>query len=276
MRVGISTYAYSWAIGIPTHEPPFPMDIHSFLESSALAGATMVQIADNLPLHKLSDCQLVDLKMQAQELSLGIEVGIRGLLDSLLEKYLDLAQFFNSPILRIVTDLADYRPTPEEVLRVLKKWVPVAIKKGVVLALENHDRFKVGEIRDILAQFDPTEVGVCLDTVNSLGALEGPDVVIQTLAPYTVNVHLKDFRIFRPYHNMGFVVEGTPAGEGMLDLDAIFLHPQLLTRDPSVVLELLTPPESSIEKTIKKEMEWVTLSMQNLNRYFGVHTEQSL
>ena len=55
-------------------------------------------------------------------------------------------------------------------------------------------------------------VGICLDTVNSFGSLEGPEVVIETLAPYTVNLHIKDFDIRRTDHNMGFTIFGTPAG----------------------------------------------------------------
>lgn len=61
-------------------------------------------------------------------------------------------------------------------------------------------------------------VGICLDTVNSLGAAEGIGVVVETLGPSVVNLHLKDFVVLRAAHMMGFSIEGRPAGRGQLDV----------------------------------------------------------
>ncbi|WP_320121771.1 TIM barrel protein [uncultured Sphaerochaeta sp.] len=266
MKVGISTYAYTWAIGVPSIMPDKPMDIHQFIEAAVANGVDLLQIADNLPLHALSDSELLAVKNHLKQLSLSVEIGIRGLTDTMMERYLGFAEYFQSPILRVVTDLINYTPTIQEIIAILERWVPVAKANNITLALENHDRFKVSDLIQIVSKFDVTEVGICLDTVNSLGALEGPDTVIKGLAPYTVNVHLKDFKISRPLHSMGFIVEGTIAGEGMLNIQSIFANPILQTRNPNVILELWTPFESTIGETVTKENDWVKKSIQNLKK----------
>ena len=267
MKVGISTYAYAWAIGVPSAMPDHPMDVYRFVEAVASNGVDLLQIADNLPLHRVSDSELTALRAHLKRLSISVEIGIRGLTDALMERYLSLAAYFHSPILRVVTDLGEYKPTTAEIIAVLQRWVPVAKVNNITIALENHDRFKVSDLIQIVHQFDISEVGICLDTVNSLGALEGPDMVIQGLAPYTVNMHLKDFRIFRPHNSMGFIVEGTIAGEGMLDLKSIFNNPILTHRNPNIILELWTPFGPTISETVAKEADWVKKSIKNLRRF---------
>lgn len=64
-------------------------------------------------------------------------------------------------------------------------------------------------------------MGICVDTVNSIGAGESVDYIVDTLAPFTVNLHIKDFGIARLPHKQGFIVDGRIAGEGMLDIALI-------------------------------------------------------
>jgi 3-oxoisoapionate decarboxylase len=53
-----------------------------------------------------------------------------------------------------------------------------------------------------------SHLGIVLDTVNSFGSLEPPELVVETLVPYTVNLHIKDFEVKRVPHNLGFEVWG--------------------------------------------------------------------
>ncbi len=87
---------------------------------------------------------------------------------------------------------------------------------GVALAIENHDRFGVAMLVEILQRRNSPATGICLDIVNSFGALEGPKVVVEASAPWTLNLHVKDFVVRRVSHSMGFTVEGRPAGQGQL------------------------------------------------------------
>ena len=97
-----------------------------------------------------------------------------------------------------------------------------------------------------------------------MGAGEGFETVSEILAPYTINLHVKDFTIHRVSHKMGFVIDGRPAGKGMLDIPGLVSHISSYGRCYSAILELWTPPAESIEATIKKEESWAEESIQYL------------
>jgi len=175
-------------------------------------------IADNLPLHNLSATDRMKLLTRADSAGIQVEVGTRGLVTENIEKYLEIATEFHSPILRVVIDLEGFKPSPEEIVCTLKSLLPLLKSKDIILAIENHDRFYSQTLASIMRSIDSKHIGICLDTVNSFGTIEGPETVIRTLGPFVVNLHLKDFCIERIYHNMGFVIKGTPAGCGRLNI----------------------------------------------------------
>jgi sugar phosphate isomerase/epimerase len=266
MKLGIGSYAYAWSIGVPGYAAPRePLTAVGLVRRAEEMGVQVVQIADNLPLDALSEGEFDALIREAQRLKVQLEVGTRGLQSANLEQYLGIAQRCGSPILRMVVDTRGHHPAPEEVIAVLRPWMATFEAVGVTLAIENHDRFKVRTLVDIIQNLESEYVGICLDTVNSFGALEDPVRVIETLGPYVVNLHVKDFRVRRADHNMGFVVEGTPAGHGMLDVPELLR--QLGTRDFNAILELWPTPESDADTTAAKEAAWVQSSVKYLRQY---------
>ncbi len=264
MRLGIGTYAYAWAIGVPGSLPARPLDAFGMLEKARSLGVSIVQFADNLPLDRLLTAELDRFQATADEMHLAIEVGTRGIQPDHLRTYLALAKRFGSPILRVVIDTADHHPGADEVATLLSGIVPELEKSGVCLAIENHDRFPVQALVSILQRLNTPFVGVCLDTVNSFGCLEGPEMVVEALGRYVVNLHVKDFSIRRLSHNMGFLIEGTPAGKGRLDVPWLLDQLRRLGRDPNAILELWPPPEPDLEKTIIKEQAWAVESIAYL------------
>lgn len=264
MKLGIGTYAYAWAIGVPGYMPATPMTAPAFLDRVAALGVHVAQIADNLPLHTLTPAELDALAAQAQRLAIQIEVGTRGILPDQLDTYRALAVHFGSPILRVVVDSAGHHPEPDEIVALLREQVPAFEQDGVTLAIENHDRFKVAVLADILTRIGSPNVGICLDTVNSFGSLEGPAAVVATLGPFVVNLHVKDFSIRRHDHNMGFSLTGTPAGQGHLDLPWLLGELHAHGRDFNAILELWPAPEASIDATIAKEDSWAAESVAYL------------
>jgi sugar phosphate isomerase/epimerase len=72
--------------------------------------------------------------------------------------------------------------------------------RNIRLAIENHDRFSCRVLTKIVRALGGDWAGICSDTTNSLGALEGPQLVVEKLGPLTINLHLKDFTIFRGSH----------------------------------------------------------------------------
>ncbi len=269
MKVGLGSYALDWSIGVPGSIPRNPMNVFSFLEFADSLGVEVVQIADNLPLHTLPAEQRAELKAAAGSAGILIEVGIRGIQPENLERYIGIASELDAPILRAVIDAKDFRPSIPEAASILKDASDLLEQHGVTLALENHDRFKAREFVEILELAGSPRVGICLDTVNSFGALEGPDVVIDTLIDHVVNLHIKDFRIYRPPHNMGFIVEGTPAGDGMFDIPGVLRLLRAKRPDCSVILELWPKPEETPEQTAEKEQDWARKSIRYLKQIVG-------
>ena len=228
-----------------------------------------MQIADNLPLDRLTAAEAEALRAHAVERAVAIEVGARGLTRDRLAAHVDLAAFYRSPILRFVIDGPEYEPTPDEVVAVIRDGLPRLRAADVRLALENHDRLEARTFREIVRATDERQVGICLDSVNSMGAGEGLAEVVATLAPLTINLHLKDFTIERVSHKMGFVVEGTPAGKGRLRIPWLLGEVSRHGRCESAILELWTAPADSIEATVEREALWAEESLRFLKPLFA-------
>jgi sugar phosphate isomerase/epimerase len=268
MRLGLSSYTYTWAVGVPGHAPTNPLAAGDLVRRAAEKGVACVQIVDNLPLEALTDRERRDLRTLATELGVAIEVGARGLTTESLARHLEVAAFFHSPILRFVIDGPGYEPTVDTVVAVLTEALPRLRETGIRLAIENHDRLKAAEFREIVLRTDPEQVGICLDSVNSMGAGEGVTEVVATLGPSTLNLHLKEFTVARVSHKMGFVVEGRPAGQGMLNIPWLLQEIRRHGRCQSAILELWTPPADTIEETIAREAAWADESLRFLKPLF--------
>jgi sugar phosphate isomerase/epimerase len=266
MQLGIGSHTFTWAVGVANHPPPRPMTAEDLLDRAVELGVSVVQYCDNLPLDRLSTEARCQLARRARDLNIKIEVGTRGIAAEHLRRYLASAQQFASPIVRLVIDTAQHHPDPDEIVARLRGLLPEFEAAGVVLAIENHDRFRAATLATILERVDSSHIGICLDTVNSFGALEGPDVVLDALGPWVVNLHVKEFVVRRASHNMGFVVEGLPAGQGMLDLPWLLGRLRQLGRDPDAILEQWTPPEPDLAATIAKEAAWAVESIAYLRR----------
>jgi len=265
MKLGLGSYACFWSGGVPGWpQPEHRMTALDLVERAASLGLKLVQIADNMPLDALEDADLNALRLRAIELGIEIEIGARGIEPSMLDRQIELCRYFHAKLLRVVVDTAAHHPSPEEVAAIVRQAVPALESAGITLAIENHDRFSAATFAGIVQRIGSTSVGICLDTVNSFGSLEGPRVVLDTLAPVVVNLHLKDFTIRRATHMMGFVIEGAPACEGALDVPWLLAQLRNAGRDVNAILELWPPPEERIEDTVAKENEWVARSIRNL------------
>ncbi|MCS6835409.1 MAG: sugar phosphate isomerase/epimerase [Anaerolineae bacterium] len=263
--LGLGSYGLAWAIGVGGYPaPPTPLNVQTFLRRAHELGLRLVQIADNLPLHVLSPQERADLRTEADQLGIAIEVGTRGILPQHLELYLAIAQEFRSPILRVVVDTPTHHPQPAEVVEQLRLYLPRLEQMDITLAIENHDRFKAHILASIIQALDHPRVGICLDTVNSFGALEGPQVVVETLGPYVVNLHVKEFTVQRMPHNMGFIISGAPAGQGMLDIPWLLQCLSAYGRPFNAIIETWLSPLETMEATVEQEWDYVRQSVRFL------------
>lgn len=232
-----------------------------------LIGLKLVQIADNLPLENFTDPELDILFNYARRKGVSIEMGGRGLTVEHTLRCLITAEKLHSPILRMVIDGAGFEPEVSTIIQILRELLPEFKSRKIKLAIENHDRLKANEFEYIIQSVDSEWIGICLDSVNSMGAGEGFETVAEILIPYTINLHLKDFSIRRVSHKMGLIIEGTPAGSGMLNIQDLIKKLNLSDRCQSAILELWTPPETDFAATILKEAEWADRSVEFLKQY---------
>jgi sugar phosphate isomerase/epimerase len=264
MRIGLSTYTFSWAVGVPGQRPAEPLSAVQVIDRAHALGVPVVQIVDNWPLDALSDDDLDALARHANGLGVSLEVGTRGVRPDHVRRYLEIAARLGSPILRVVVDRAAHQPAPDEIVALLAPKERLFRDAGITLAIENHERLPAATFAAIVRRLGVEWVGICLDTVNSLGALEGPDIVLDALAPLAVNLHVKDFDVVRSNRSLGFSVEGRPVGQGRLDLPRLFDAVGGPGRDITAVIELWTPWQGTLEDTIDLERRWAQQSVAHL------------
>ena len=268
MRLGISSYTFVWAVGVPGYpQPPQPLTAEGLIAKAVELGVRVVQIADNLPLERLTEPELDRLANLASERGIALEIGTCGIASANLRTFLQLAQRLKSPLVRTLIDTETSQPSADEAVAALRTVLPAFAENDVTLAIENHDRFPAATLAGIIERCDSRHVGICLDTANALGCGEDIHTVLRALGPYVVNVHIKDFRVQRLPHKKGFVVEGCPAGQGLLDIQRLLADLRELGRDPSMILELWPPPEATLEASIVKEDAWTRESIDYLRQY---------
>ena len=271
MQLGLSSYTYTWAVGVPGFFPAKPLSASDLIDKASSRGMNLVQIADNLPLENFPPIELEKLLRHATSKNVSIEMGGRKATPEHTLKCLKTAEYLHSSILRMVIDGSDFEPELNSIIAIIKDLLPEFESRKIRLAIENHDRFKARDFEKIIQSVGSKCVGICLDSVNSMGAGEGFEEVFRILLPYTINLHIKDFIIRRFSHKMGIIIEGSPAGKGMLNIIDTLERLTLLNRCQSAILELWTPPELKIEETIKKEEVWASESIEYLKELFKLN-----
>lgn len=263
MHLGISSFAFGWSVGISGYKPAVLMtelDLVHFVQSNNI---NCLQIADNIPLHLYSNERLDQLKRNITS-GLRFELGARKLTPAHLENFIQLAIYFKSPLLRFVIDGDQYEPKINEVIALLKDALPELKKHKLYLGIENHDRLKGREFAAIIEACGSEYIGICLDTVNSIGAGEGLDQVLEILGPYTINLHIKDFRVKRLPHMMGFEITGVPAGQGQIHIPTLLEKIISYGRCQSAVLEQWVPFTTDIDTTVELEKKWAQSGLDYL------------
>lgn len=267
MKLGIGTYTYRWGFGVPDLQYPRKMLEHQLLAKAKAFGLSVVQISDNLPLHDFAEERLDYLYRISQNLDIELEVGARGLTPDYLHRYIDIAAYLKARILRFVIDKPGYEPPVADIISIIREANSSLRRQGVTLAIENYARLNAQQLRDIIEKVGSDQVGICLDSANSLGIAEGLDTVVTCLAPYTVNLHIKDFGIQRHSHGMGFQIDGRPAGKGILNIPWLLEQIAKTGKCQTAILELWVSPDIDQPETLRKEEHW---AIQSINYLKGV------
>jgi 3-oxoisoapionate decarboxylase len=269
--LGITSYAYDWAISQPGNGRK-PLTAFQLIDKAAQHQINVVQICENLPLGNLDSDELVRLNRFARSSGVCLELGMRGLEPNLLISGLDLACRLDAKLMRVVPWSGNEFHHPisgEQVLQSLKPILPTCRKEGITLAIENYFDLPDDELASMLEQAADPFLGACLDTANSTGFLTKPLETARILSPFIVSVHLKDFAIYKPRH--GYRISGAPLGKGWLDLHAILEIINLGSRNTHLLIEHWLDCENPTESILETEENWISQSIdfarQELNQF---------
>ncbi|MDF2797349.1 MAG: endonuclease [Devosia sp.] len=259
--LGIGSYAFRWHVGIRDRGPDRPISAAGILDHAARLGVPLVQFADNLPLHTLPRGEIDALADHAGRLDIALELGMTGCAPELVEQYLDLAGRLGVTLLRIAPTAEESSAGDAEIAAMFTRLLPACRAAGVVLAVENHFHLPSPRLVDIVSMVGDETLGVCLDVANSIACQEWPETTIALLAPYAVNLHLKDFRIALDPHGVGGSFVGTPLGQGRLDPAIVFDALGQHGRQVNTILEHWLPWQGDFDTTQALELAWLEQSV---------------
>lgn len=276
MKLGINTYTLMWSIGFRGVNPAFPNAMAApanplkLLDLLAIAheqGLTLLQTGPNLPFESLSVADQEIFIEKAKEWGISLELGTRGLDLDHIERQAALAKRMGAGLIRTLPEINGQGITDGRLLpAVMRPLLPVLESYGLKLAIEN-GRIPAADLRDAMDEIANPHVGVVLDMVNSLAVSEGWKEVTRILAPHTMCLHYKDFTMRRAWHMMGFLCEGAPAGQGMVDTTWLLNELRASPYDYNVIVELWTPEQESVDATAEQERRWMLESLAYLRRY---------
>jgi sugar phosphate isomerase/epimerase len=132
--------------------------------------------------------------------------------------------------------------------------VPIAEKHKIPLGIENHKDWTVDELAALLKQHSSEYLGVCLDTGNNLALLDDYLEVVERLAPYTVNTHLKDMSLAE--YREGILLGEPVFGEGFLDLKRIVSTVRRARPNARVTVEMIT--RNPLKVPVFTDRYWAT------------------
>ena len=149
-----------------------------------------------MPLEVYSDEELKQIRIHAEKCGVELEAGMRKATPERLSEYIRITHIIGGRVLRVITDGIGFTPDLRDVCRILASLIPELEESGVVLGIENHDRFSAREYAQMVETINHPQIGLTIDTVNSLSREEHIDEVLKYMAPYCVCLHMKDYRVY--------------------------------------------------------------------------------
>ena len=133
------------------------------------------------------------------------------------------------------------------------------------------NRFRTTRVLEVIARVDSPNLGICIDPANSVAALDSPREVIDAVAPYARNIHVKDFAFSRQAGWVGFTYAGARLGEGLLDYDYLVEQVRPHERGINQIIEHWLVWQGDSETTCRLEDDWTLHNLDYLRRKAAAH-----
>ena len=262
--IGLSTYSFFWQ----WHETaPRPLSLAEIVAKTASWDVDLLQLCDYPALDRYDEAQAADLAAIGGDLGVAYELGTRGLDTAHLLHYLELAGRLDVTLVRSMVKSEEIADAPE----LLAKVVPAYEDAGVTLALETYEQIPTRTLVDLVTETDSAHLGIVLDPGNSVAALETPRSTIDLTAPFTRNLHVKDFAFSRQAGWVGFTYAGARLGEGLLDYDYLVEQVRPYERGINQIIEHWLVWQGDSETTCRLEDDWTLHNLDYLRRKAAAH-----
>ena len=242
-KIGLSTSAFGFAMGSTGKNTERrnlkPWTIEEFVDFAHSKGfggveAPLMRFVPDLSLNRLDE-----LKSKLDKLNMFFLLDAETALNlEQVRTLMPLAKKFKSSIIRVKTsDVLGCarkklgRPWFEHIdycINMLKEIAPELRKDGIRVAIENHQDVDSNDLLRIIGAVGPDSVGVNYDIGNAFSVCEDPVSFARKIAPYILNIHLKDYKIYESEN--GFRLVRCPVGEGSVDFKAVL---ELLAKSSS-------------------------------------------
>jgi len=121
---------------------------------------------------------------------------------------------------RLLGGLGGWRAHLARMAGILREVAPEAERRGLRLAIENHQDATSWDLLELCEAAGSAAVGVNLDTGNPLAVGEDILAFARRILPRLVNVHLKDYRMFAT--GSGYRLVRCALGEGIVPFKELF------------------------------------------------------
>lgn len=255
-------------LGVDSHTlRDFHWNAFGLLDYAAGMRLNTVQFTDLLHIGTLEEVRnnsyLRRVRVRAEELGIGLEMGIRGVcppLPNFDPKYgtapeqlglaIRIAKILGARSVRCVMGQAKFRREYGPFEQYIGPMIDVcqavrdeALRAGVKIAVETHQDLRATALRELVRTAGTDYVGVCYDSGNAMYVLEDPLDTLEILAPHIVTSHIRDSALWK--HPRGAVFQWTAMGDGSVGIDRVVHRFCELCPEVSLNLEIITgdPPE---------------------------------
>jgi len=155
--------------------------------------------------------------------------------------------------------LADWKTFVTESHARLARAIKIVEKVRIPMGLENHKDWTAEEMVPLLKQYSSEYLGTCIDWGNNMSLCDDPVELIEALAPWSLNSHIKDMAV-EEYAD-GFNLSEVALGQGMLPLKR--LTATLLKAQPRTRFSLDMLTRNPLMIPCLTEKYWVTMPNRN-------------
>jgi hypothetical protein len=267
VKLGISSYTFPWAIGLPDAIPSHPLTPLQLLAKAQDLGVGIVQFGPNMPLDQLPEKELREVVKQARAWKIDLEMGTIGIDPGRLRVQIQFAKRIGAILLKTTPEHPDGRILMgTEISNCLRAVVGELTEEKIGLAIDN-SRIPAQQLNEILGSIRTPWLGAALDTANPLALPQGCQLSVRVLGHRALSLQIKDFVVQPAAHGMGFSIKGCPVGKGQLNIPWIVESFAALRIEPSAILESWTPEQKTLEETLALEDAWAKQGVDYLRRF---------